>query len=178
MKLFNLWVLSIIFLLGFNACATSENAGANDSAENSSMAPEWYQNVEFTSDTSKYFGFATAIAADSMKAIERAEMQARIHLEKRIAQITEEIRTDLEESGSSDAKNTDFIIILRTAHAGVVEEANVRQSSSYKKDGYYRGFASVEMSKAEIKLTLEKGFNGHPRYWSGFSSSSSFDTYF
>lgn len=177
MKLLKLWALSAFFFLGFNACSSTENVG-NGLAESSSVFPSWYQNAEFVGDSLGYSGFATAIGADSAKAIERAEIQARIHLEKRIAQLTEEVRTELVESGSKDAENTDFIIILRTAHAKVVEAANSIQSVSRKTDGYYRGFASVEISKNQLRSVLEQGFTGHPRYWGTFSSSPSFVKFF
>jgi len=178
MKLFKPLVFSILAIWGASACAPSENLVAENDSGSSSLFPTWYQNVEFTSDSLDYTGFATAIASDSIKAIERADKQARIHLEKRIAQLTEEIRTDLLESGSSDVDNADFIIILRTAHSNIEEAASTSQMISRKTDGYYRGFSSVSITKSEIKTVLENGFTGHPRYWGEFSSSPSFSTYF
>lgn len=178
MKLFKLGVLSIVILLGMNACATTENTSVESVKESSSIFPTWYQPVESSSDSLGYMGFATAIAADSIKAIERAEIQARIHLEKKIAQLTEEIRTDLEDSGSTNVANADFIIILRTAHSQVQKTAKSAQSMSKKTDGYYRGFSSVGISKNEIRTVLEQGFTGHPRYWGEFSSSPTFSKYF
>tara|TARA_R110000868_G_scaffold37111_6_gene131451 strand:- start:36505 stop:37035 length:531 start_codon:yes stop_codon:yes gene_type:complete len=176
MKLLKVWVLSLTVVIGLNACSTTENTVTE--IEPISIFPSWYKNVEFTSDSLGYSGYATAIAVDSTKAIQRAVAQARIHLEKKIAQLTEEIRLEFKESGSNDAENADFIIILRTAHAGVVENAKVSETISSKLDGYYRGFASVEISKSEVRSTLEKGFTGHPRYWGGFSESPMFATYF
>lgn len=178
MKLINFGVLSIIALLTLNSCASTENIASDAVESASSIFPSWYQNAEFASDSLGYMGFATAVAADSAKATERAELQARFNLEKRIAQLTEEIRTDLDQAGSTDANNADFIIILRTAHSAVVDAANVTGSKATKMDGYYRGFASVKLTKAEIRTVLENGFNGHPRYWGGFSSSDTFNDYF
>ncbi|GAB5409210.1 MAG: hypothetical protein BalsKO_15750 [Balneolaceae bacterium] len=178
MKLFKLGVLSIVTIAGLNGCATSENVVTDSVQETVSIFPTWYQMVESTNDSLSYTGFATAIAADSIKAIERAETQARIHLEKKIAQLTEEIRIDLKESGSTNADNTDFIIILRTAHYGVEAAANPLQAVSKKTDGFYRGFSSVRIAKEEIRSVLEKGFTGHPRYWEEFSSSNLFSKYF
>ena len=178
MKLFKLLVFSIIAIWGATACAPSENLTSNNETGTSSLFPTWYQNVEFTSDSLDYTGFATAIASDSIKAIERADKQARIHLEKRIAQLTEEIRTDLLDSGSSDVDNADFIVILRTAHSNIEKAASTSQMISSKTDGYYRGFSSVTITRNEIKLVLETGFNGHPRYWGEFSSSPSFSKFF
>lgn len=178
MKLFKFGALSIIILIVINACSTSENALSEVVPETSSVFPTWYQPAEVVSDSLSYTGFATAIAADSLKAIERADKQARIYLERKIAQLTEDIRTDMKKSGSVNVDNTDFIIILRTAHFGVEEAANSVQSLSRKTEGYYRGFSSVSISRKEINSVLEKGFTGHPRYWGEFSSSPSFSMYF
>ncbi|MEQ9308876.1 MAG: hypothetical protein RLN90_05430 [Balneolaceae bacterium] len=178
MKLTKLGVLSLIIIIGMNACATTENTSVESISETSSIFPAWYEPVETVHDSLNYVAFATAIAADSVKAIDRAEIQARIHLEKKIAQLTEEIRIDLEASGSTSVSNTDFIIILRTAHFGVEAAAMPLQAISKKTEGYYRGFSSVQISKSDIKSVLEKGFTGHPRYWGEYSSSSMFLSYF
>ena len=179
MKLIKLGVLSLIFFSGIYSCSSVEPSLSESSpVAVDSIFPTWYQTSESAFDSVSYSGFATAIASDSIKAIERAEDQARINLERRIAQITEEIRTDMEESGSTDATNTDFIIILRTAHYAIEKEASSQQTLAKNIDGHYRGFASVSISREEIKSILEEGFTGHPRYWGAFSSSDSFKAFF
>lgn len=178
MKLFKFGVLSVILFTGFLACSSAESTLTETVSEVSSMYPTWYQVSEIVEDSLSYSGFATAIASDSVKSIERANAQARIHLEKRIAQLTEEIRLDLEKSGSSSVKNPDFIIILRTAHAAVQEEATLSEASGKKIDTHYRGFSSVTISKAKLRTVLEQGFKGHPRYWGEFSGAPSFQKYF
>ena len=177
MKLFNFGALSIFVIVILGACASSGSA-VTESSSADSIFPSWYAINGFSSDSVSYSGFATAIAADSAVAVERAEKQARINLEKNIALITEEVRTDLVKSGSNNADNTDFIIILRTAHSGVESVASLTQSASRNTEGYYRGFASVEITRAELRSVLEKGFTGHPRYWGEFSSAPGFRVQF
>lgn len=177
MKLFNFGVLSVLVIVMLGACATSGSAGS-DSVSEGSVYPSWFITSEFSSDSLSYSGFATAIAADSLIAIQRAEKQARVNLEKNIALLTEEIRTDLVESGSTNVDNTDFIIILRTAHAGVEGAASLDQSVAKTTDSYFRGFASVAISRARIRQVLEQGFSGHPRYWGEFSSAPGYALHF
>ncbi|MFV1884654.1 MAG: hypothetical protein ACMZ7B_09215 [Balneola sp.] len=177
MKLFNFGALSVLIITMLGACAASGPA-VSDSSSVESIFPSWYAMNGFSSDSVSYLGFATAIAADSTVAVERAEKQARINLEKNIALLTEEIRTDLVKSGSNNADNTDFIIILRTAHSGVEAAASSNQTIVRNTEGYYRGFASVEITRAELRNVLEKGFTGHPRYWGEFSSAQGFAVHF
>ncbi len=179
MKLFKFGALSVIIITAIGACATSSGSVESvSSAVTNSVFPSWYQTSEFAIDSLSYSGFATAIAADSTIALERAEKQARLNLEKNIALLTEEIRTDMVDAGSTDADNTDFIIILRTAHAALEDAASLDQSLARQTDGYFRGFASVEITRAKIREVLEKGFTGHPRYWGGYSSSEGFAEHF
>lgn len=180
MKLFKFGALSVIIITTIGACASS--SGSVESADTNttlnSIFPSWYLTSEFGIDSLSYSGFATAIAADSTIALQRAEKQARLNLEKNIAILAEEIRTDMVKSGSTDADNTDFIIILRTAHAALEETALLNQAIARQSAGYFRGFASVEITRAQIREGLEKGFTGHPRYWEGYSSSEGFTAHF
>jgi hypothetical protein len=177
MKLFNFGALSVLVIAILGACAASGPA-ISDSTSAESIFPSWYTIDGFSSDSLIYSGFATAIASDSAVALERAEKQARINLEKNIALLTEEIRTGLVESGSNNADNTDFIIILRTAHSGVETAATLGKSIARNTEGYYRGFASVEITRTQVRNVLEKGFTGHPRYWGEFSSAQGFAVHF
>lgn len=177
MKLFYFGALSVLVIAMLGACAASDST-VSESSSVESIFPTWYAANGFSSDSLSYSGFATAIAADSAIALERAEKQARINLEKNIALLTEEIRTDLVKSGSSNADNTDFIIILRTAHSGVEAAATLDQSIARNTVGYYRGFASVEITRAQIRNVLENGFTGHPRYWGEYSSAQGFTVHF
>lgn len=174
MKLFTSGLLSIFVILFTFSCSSTENISPSGNTSSSSIFPGWYQSSEFLADSLSYTGFATAIGSDSALAVERAEIQARAHLESNIAELTEEIRTGLEESGSTSVSNTDFIIILRSAHSKVESAGTLSMNSVKQEDGYYRGFASVDISKEELVKVLETGFKGHPRYWGEFSGSAEF----
>ncbi len=178
MKLFKFGALSVIIITLTGACASTGSVDSTSAPEANSVFPSWYMASEFSTDSLTYSGFGTAIAADSLIATQRAEKQARLNLEKNIALLTEEIRTDMVKSGSTDAGNADFIIILRTAHAALEEAASLNQSIARATEGYYRGFASVEMTRSQIREVLEEGFTGHPRYWGGYSSSPGFAEHF
>lgn len=178
MKFISIGVLSVYLLIALNSCTPTESVVKETIKNAPSIYPAWYKNVEFTQDSLGYSGFATAVASDSAKAIERANQQAKIHLEKQIAQITEEIRLDLAKSGSTAANNSDFIILLRVAHSKVMNAKLSSAGIAREADGYFRGFSSVRITNTEVKTILETGFNGHPKYWGEFSSSEPFQSYF
>ncbi len=178
MNKFTYGVLSIIALIIAGACSSSAPTVGTTSTSNNSIFPGWYNQSGFIADSLGYHGYATAVAADSSTAIQRAESQARTNLGKNVGEITEEIRLELERSGSTNVDNTDFIIILRTAHTGVEGESALTRSVAVKTDGYYRGFAKVEISRSQAGTVLEKGFTGHPRYWGEFSSSEGYKSSF
>tara|TARA_Y100001935_G_scaffold255663_1_gene270925 strand:+ start:88497 stop:89033 length:537 start_codon:yes stop_codon:yes gene_type:complete len=165
---------TLIALLTTYAC--SSTAPVTDAVESpsNSIQPAWYASAESAYDSVAYYGFGTAIASDSSLAIEKAEMQAKIRLEKLVDETSEEIRNDLVDEGSTDADNTDFIIILRKATTLIRTAASTENAVAVKVDGNYRAFAKAGITKTQIRSTLEKGFTGHPRYWGGFSGADSF----
>ena len=171
-------VLSIIALFIVAACSSSAPAVGTSTASSNSLFPAWYSQSGFMADSLGYYGYATAVASDSSTAIRRAELQARTRLGKNVGEITEDIRLELERGGSTNVGNTDFIIILRTAHTGVESGSELIQSSAVKMDSHYRGFAKVEISRSEAGAVLEKGFTGHPKYWGEFYSSEGYKTNF
>ncbi len=170
-------VLSIIALFVASACSSSVPTVGTTTSSNS-LFPGWYNQSGFITDSLGYAGYATAVASDSLTAIQRAESQARISLGKNLGEVTEDIRRELENGGSTSVGNTDFIIILRTAHTGLESASELTRSVAAKTDGYYRGFAKVEISRSEAGATLERGFTGHPRYWGEFSSSEAYKSSF
>ena len=179
MKLFKLCILAVsLTIIGVNCSSTGTATTESVSKAPSSIYPIWYQTSGYLADSTSFHAFGTAISADSATAMEKAEQQARIILESEIAELTEDIRQEMIDEGSTDAANTDFIIILRTAHSLVQDEANVTQSIARVEDGTYRGFSAVRISKPETVSILEKGFTGHPRYWGGFSGATMFKALF
>lgn len=178
MNLFKYGSLFALLIFVITGCSSTGTTTNTTETVSNSIFPEWYVNSGSSSDSLSYSGFATAIASDSSLAIERAEEQARAHLETSIAELTEDVRNAMLDAGSSNAGQTDFIIILRTAHSKVEGAASLTNSSAKSSDGYFRGFAAVTITRSELASTLEKGFNGHPRYWGDFSSANLFGEYF
>ena len=81
---------TLIALLTTYAC--SSTAPVTDAVESpsNSIQPAWYASAESAYDSVAYYGFGTAIASDSSLAIEKAEMQAKIRLEKLVDETSEE----------------------------------------------------------------------------------------
>lgn len=167
-----------LLITGIQCSSTSPVTTETPSKAAPSIYPVWYDNSGYVADSLSFHGFGTAVSSDSLTAITKAENQARIILEAEIAEITENIREDMVEGGSNAAKNTDFIIILRTAHSFVQQEAEKGQGIARNSDGTYRGFATVSITKEKVVATLEKGFTGHPKYWGEFSGIDSFKSNF
>lgn len=165
-------LVSAVLLIGFTSCSTSEKASV--SPETTSKYPEWYSTANFASDSTAFHGFAAAISSDSVVAIANAELQARTHLENAIAYKMEEVRSSLEEGGSSMVTNSDFILTLRNAHKAVQEAAENTSGEAHAKDQYFTGYAKVTISKAKFIELMESGFRGKTNYWETFSNSASF----
>jgi hypothetical protein len=177
MNTFKLGLLAFSLLIIAN-CAPASDVTTTTPTPSASMFPAWYTTSGFTSDSTGFSGFGTAVAADSSDAVKRAEVQARLILETEIAKLAEDVRLELVETGSNAADNTDFIIILRSAHAGVEQTADIRYSSAVNNAGIYRAFVSVFITKSGVVATLEDGFTGHPRYWGEYSGASKFEALF
>lgn len=156
------------------SCSTSNKLSSTDSKDG--ITPLWFQSSGFESDSSNFAGFATAVAADSMLAIARAEDQARAELENHIAQKLEVIRTQLEENGSLNVIDPEFILTLRNSHAAVEKEAKIVQSAAVFVNNYYRGFAKATITKSDLMSMLEGGFEDKMKMWNEFSSSEYFAT--
>ncbi len=157
----------IILTIG---CSGTQTVISNSENTNA-LFPGWYQTSAFAQDSTSFSSGGTAVASDSLIAIERAETQARILLESHLAQKMEDIRESL---GTDEASRSDFIITLRNAHARAEQAATVINSSSKKTEKGYRGFAVVSISRQEFHSLMEQGFSSKSGYWNTFSSSSSY----
>ncbi len=143
---------SILFL----ACGGSSEPLVKSDSGNSSF-PGWYSSFGFTSDSTHFYGYGTAVSSDQQTAVSRAEREARAVLESYIAKELEDIRSDLERDGNKEVTEKSFILKLRNAHYQVEESAELVESSSTQKEDVFRGFASVQISKEEVKTLVENG---------------------
>ncbi|MEX2605319.1 MAG: hypothetical protein WD361_14010 [Gracilimonas sp.] len=157
----------------FTSCSTPEIA-TSDAAKDTAF-PSWYSPSGFSADSLAFHGFATAVSSDSVIAMANAMLQARANLENGVAVKMEDVREDLEQTGSSNVTNTDFILTLRNAHNEVQQAAQPGNRSARNTDDYYTGFAQVTLTKSELRTIMESGFQGHPNYWKDFSTSSAFE---
>ncbi len=168
-----LTLLSFTILIA--ACTGAKTA--TRTASTSSVFPVWYQ-PSFTSDSLGYRSGATAMASDSLTAIQRAEIAARAELESHIAAKMEEVRKSLETGSSSYASKADFIILLRNAHARVESSAEVADRTSVRVPNGYRGFAVASITKETLQTLMRRGFSSNQEYWRALSSSSQFKALF
>ena len=165
----------IIPVLFIYSCSSTDSVVENTS---SGLYPSWYSSNGFQSDSTIFSGFGSAIASDSSLAIQRASDESKKNLDLAIGNMAEDVRAQLVSDGVSSAGNTDFILILRNAHADAVNQSDMIEYSTLKEGDIYRSFVQVGITKTELLNQLETGFNGHPRYWATFSDNSAFKTLF
>ena len=162
-------LLLSVLLFGFSSCSTSQNA--SDSSA-SSIYPAWYSPAGFSSDSTAFHGFATAISSDSVIAVANAELQARINLESALANKLEDVRDELEDDGMEWVMEKEFILTLRNAHQKVEEAATESAGSANAENGYFTGYSKVTISKLDFAALMESAFSGNSSYWQRFSSTS------
>lgn len=156
------------------ACSGASELSNTNTAGTNALYPSWYGAYEFSSDSSNFYARATAVASVADMAKVRAEKEARALLESYIAQELEDVRSELERDGSSLVKEPNFILILRNAHLKVEKEALVVDTEQVEKEGVYRGFAKVEISKQTLKKLIESGFGSKDSYKKEYLESPAF----
>ncbi|MEX0609148.1 MAG: hypothetical protein WD016_12440 [Balneolaceae bacterium] len=154
------------------SCSPTDKISTAGSSE--SVFPAWYNSSGFTSDSLYFSTYATAISSDSLRAVSRAENQARVNLESRIAEKLEIVRNQLEEKGSEYARQADFILTLRNAYAPVETKARVTEGVATKNENHYRGFAKVSVEKNDLRNIIEAGFAGKATFWAELTGSTAF----
>ncbi len=157
------------------SCSTTEEIVENTSG---GIYPSWYSANGFGSDSTNFSGYGLAIASDSSVAITRATEDAKKHLDLAIGKMAEDVRNQLVANDVASAGNTDFILILRNAHADAIKKAELIAHTVIGEGGNYRAFAKVEISREMLITQLEFGFNGHPRYWAAYSENPNFQSVF
>src|SRR5690554_2196481 len=124
--------LVVLALLLITACSGTETLTEAPKVEVPSIYPTWYHTAGFVADSASFNMSATAVASDSITAIQRAELESKMLLESYLSKEMESVRTKLESSGSNSVKKPDFILTLRNAHAAVESEAVINNSISEK----------------------------------------------
>ncbi len=167
-----LTLLALVSTFFIYACSSS--SGTVGDTTSGGIFPGWYLSSGFQADSSTFSGFGNAIAADSTRAIERATADAKTQLDLAIGKMAEDVRKSLVNDGVASASNTDFILILRNAHADAINASLVSNTNVIKDGNTFRSFAEVTITRSELVSQLEKGFTGHPRYWGAFSDNPTF----
>lgn len=171
-------ILVLIAVTATIACSGAKEVSmSSSSSPKNSAFPSWYSGFEFNADSTSFTSRATSVAADSKTAKVRAENEARALLESYIAEELEDIRTELERDGSSTVQEANFILMLRNAHLTIEEAATITNTESIQKEGVYRGFVKVEITKGKVNSLLEKGFSSNNNYWRTFSISRSYQDF-
>ena len=171
-------LFAILFISIVSACSSTSSTTTGTDSSSSSLYPVWFNASGFESDSTSFYAFGTAIASDSLLAIEKASSAAKLKMEKGLADKLESIRSGLEESGNTDVKNTDYFIILREAHEEISSVTTIQNVDTKKEGLTYRAFISASLTKSKARAHLEKGFTGHPRYWGAISSSIGYKSLF
>ena len=176
MKYISRTLLISVALLALACSGASELTKKNISVNNT-LYPTWYGAYEFYSDSTRFYARATAVSSDPKIAELRAEKEARALLESYIAKELEDVRKELSRDGSSIVNESNFIMMLRNAHYKIEEQATVNDLESAMKEGVYRGFAKVEISKQQVRQLIESGLSSNNRYQNEFMNSDGFQEF-
>lgn len=171
-------LLSLLFIstaLIITACSGAQKATApsGPSSDAGSVYPSWYNQNGVVSDSLSFSASATAISADSAEAGTRAVTQARIALTNALSAKLESARVQMASDGSTLVRQRDFLIDLRNASAETGNGAETTEQTTESEDSYFRSFAKVRITRAELNALLEQAFS-NSGYWAEFSSSAAY----
>jgi len=173
---FRNFVFIAILSFGFFGCsATQETSSSQTNNTQTSDLPTWYQDMSFMADSVSFIGYGEAIASDSLTAINNAELQAQVNLESGISEIVEETRSRLSEDGNAAVNEPEFLIMLRNASQAIQDAGSTNKKVATEKNGYYKGFVSVNISKTEAKKVISSGFIDNQGYLDILNSSLFFE---
>lgn len=164
------------------SCSTTSQTASTDAGEPTTEPagkyPSWYQNSRsIQSDDTAYYGYATALAADSAVAAEKAMEQAKAELKTAISNRLESIRNDavVELGSDSGLDNPRFIIALRKAEDEVTSVAGVKEIEVESNiDSGFRSFSKVYVNKETLIEELDGRFSANANAWNAMKESRAF----
>lgn len=159
----------------FGCSATQETSSSQTKDTSDTVYPSWYQKTAFIADSVSFTGYGEAIGADSVSAIQNAELQARVNLESGVSGIVEETRATLSEKGNDTVNDPEFLILLRNASQAIQGEGVMDNKTAVNTNGYYRGYASVKINRSKAISTIRSGFEENVSYWEILSAASLFE---
>lgn len=151
-------------------------------AGTTNVYPSWYdQGTGVKKDTTAYYGYGIALAADSATAAGKAQKQARADLQTSVSTQMESIRSDAfqELSNDSGLRSARFILALRKAEAEAAEVATMSSHSVSKnpQGSGYRGFVKVAAEKSLLLTELDKALSDHGSLWNALKGSDAFQQF-
>ncbi|MFP8488411.1 hypothetical protein ACKGJO_04865 [Gracilimonas sp. Q87] len=172
---FKVLVISTVISFGMIGCSATQETTSPQQTESQDIAyPSWYEQVMFQTDSTSFIGYGEAVALDSVTAIKNAELQARVNLEAGVSEIIEETRESISDKGNETVNTPEFLIMLRNASQAIQKEGTIANKTSLNKDSYFRGYATVRISRSEALTTLRTGFEANQGYWRILNDSSLF----
>lgn len=175
-KIFRLFIVITALTVAVSGCASTETTTTPQQTEpDTPDFPSWYQTKAFESDSTSFAGYGEAVAGDSISAIRNAELQARANLETGVSELVEETRKSISESGNDTVDSPEFLIMLRNAGQAIEGEGAVSNKSAVEKEGYFRGYVKVSISKADAIDVFRSGLSPNPNYWQVLNSASLFE---
>lgn len=172
---FKVLVISAVISIGLIGCSATQETTSPQKTESQDLAyPSWYEQVMFQADSTSFIGYGEAVASDSLTAIKNAELQARVNLETGVSEIVEDTRVSILDDGNETVNTPEFLVMLRNASQAIQNEGAIANKISINKDGYFRGYATVRISRSEALTTLRSGFDTNQGYWRILNDSSLF----
>ncbi|SMO31810.1 hypothetical protein [Gracilimonas mengyeensis] len=168
--------LCVSLALLFTACSASETTVSEQELETTVPAkyPAWFNSNGVQSDSLSFHVYSTAVAADSLRAIRNAQRTARTQLESHISDAVEEVRSELEENGNSQAASTSYILMLNEAVDAVDTAAEEDKIDVWTTDQHFRAFVQISLSKAGFTEILKNHFEEGSGDWAAFSGTSAY----
>lgn len=177
------FALSIFLLVGACSGTTEQLTEEPSEPEPEERAfPSWFQNsTEILKDSVSYYAGATAIDSDSVRAISKAENQARAEFVAGLSKTLENIRQTAiaEGEGTSGLSDRSFIIALRNSETDVSRELAVSNSAVERKENYssYRGFVELSISKKSLLDALDASLSEQSANWQAMKSVEAFSEF-
>ncbi|MDZ7807010.1 MAG: hypothetical protein U5K71_07830 [Gracilimonas sp.] len=173
---FKVLVFLAAISIGMIGCSATQKTTTSPETKSPAPAyPSWYQETAFQADSLSFIGLGEAVASDSMTAIKNAELQARVNLETGVSELVEETRKTLSENGNKTVDTPIFLIMLRNASQAIQDEGTVNNKAAVNKEGFFRGYVTVQISRSDAKATLRNGFDANQRFWQILDNSTLFD---
>lgn len=174
--------LAALLITTISCSGLSETAGGvRSGAMSSGVYPQWYNASQtVVADSTGYRAYATAVAGDSVAAIQKANIHAEIELQTGLSRRLESIRNKLTgEPGNHAVLDTPgFIRALREAEeeaAAAVQTAHTAAELNADSGSGYRGFAGVRASKTALIGKLNRAFEGkYEKAWNVMKESQAF----